>query len=246
MVELGARFVDELLALLDGLVDLVERRLHGVRRVHVLEHDLLDVDADPVGVAELLQDFVGLGGYAGAAGRNDFVHAVVPHDLAHRRFGHVAKAQLRRAHIEQKCARVLDPVLHDPLDDGNVQIAREHQGFVLEAPVDILRPDPGLGGAEAELLLELALDRHLDHGVDERDEKVKPRSGVRREAPESEHDAPLIRVDLVDRAESGHRNNETDKDRDRVLRYELGYVDLRHSGRVKIKRALTTTSKRHV
>ena len=126
LVVLGPGVVDGALLLLDGLVDLVERRLHRVGRVHVLEDELLDLDADPVQLAQPLQLLLGLERDRLAADRQDLVHAVVAHDLAHGRLGHVPERLGDVAHAEEEGARVLDPVLDDPLDHRDVEVAREH------------------------------------------------------------------------------------------------------------------------
>ena len=127
LVVLGPGVVDGALLLLDGLVDLVEGGLHRVGRVHVLQHELLHLDADAVEVAEPLQLLLGLERDLLAADGQDLVDAVVAHHLAHGGLGHVAERLGHVAHVEQVLARVLDPVLDDPLDHRDVQVAGEHQ-----------------------------------------------------------------------------------------------------------------------
>ena len=126
LVVVGPGVVDGALLLLDGLVHLVEGGLHRVGRVHVLEHELLDLDADPVEVAQPLQLLLGLQGDRLAADGDDLVHAVVAHHLAHGRLRHVAEGLGHVAHVEEELARVLDAVLDDPLDHRHVQVAGEH------------------------------------------------------------------------------------------------------------------------
>ena len=55
LVVFGACVIDHPVPLLLGLVDLVPRRFHGVRRVDVLEDDLLDRDAHLVLLRQLTQ-----------------------------------------------------------------------------------------------------------------------------------------------------------------------------------------------
>ena len=61
-----------------------------------------------------------------AADGEHLVDAVVADDLAHRRLGHVAERLVHVAHVEEVLLGILDPVLHDPLDDGDVEVAGEH------------------------------------------------------------------------------------------------------------------------
>ena len=60
LVVVGPGLVDGPLLLLDGLVDLVEGGPHRVGRVHVLQDELLDLDAHAVELAEPLQLFLRL------------------------------------------------------------------------------------------------------------------------------------------------------------------------------------------
>jgi predicted SprT family Zn-dependent metalloprotease len=69
----------------------------------------------------------------------DFVDAVVAHDLAHHRFVHVTERRrisppgsaVEVPDLEQILVGVLHLVLHDPLDDRNVEVASQHQRFEL-------------------------------------------------------------------------------------------------------------------
>jgi len=59
-------------------------------------------------------------------------------------------------------------------------------------------------GAEAELLLELSLDRNLLHLLDaEWDLAVRARAGGTNEPPEPRDQASFVRLDLVIRADQG-------------------------------------------
>ena len=99
--------------------------------------------------------------------REQLGHAVIADHGAHRRLGHQPERLVDVAQLEEILVGVGDLVLDDPLDGRDVQIAGQHQRlggglFVLaEGAVDV-----GANGAEAELLLELALDRDLLHLLD--------------------------------------------------------------------------------
>src|SRR5450759_3364153 len=212
LVVLGPGVVDGALLLLDGLVDLVERRLHQAGRIHVLEDELLDLDADPVQLTKPLQLRLGLKRDRLAPDGQDLVHAVIAHDLAHGRLGHVPERLGDIAHAKEVCRRILDPVLDDPLDHRDVEVSRANlrfgDGLLRGRRISRLGRRPR--GPEPELHLELPLDRHLGDLLHaEGDLDVRARLGGPHELAEALDHRHLVRFDLVVAGhdqEQGRRN----------------------------------------
>ena len=141
--------------------------LHRVGRVHVLQHDLLDLDAGLVAVAQPLQLLLGVERDLLAADREHLVDAVVAHDLAHHRLVHVAEGLGHVADVEEVAfgSRIRYCTIHSTT-------------ATFRSPVSISDSACASGGvansdcaaaarrAEAELRLQLALHRHLGHRLD--------------------------------------------------------------------------------
>ncbi len=132
LVVFRLRFVDHPLALLLGLVHLVEGGLDRIRRIDILEHDLLYPDAGLVLVAKHLQLQIDQILDLLPTDRQDLVDGPITHDLAHYRFTEVAEGLLDLSHPEEVLVRIDDPVLHHPLDHDGVEITGQHVGLVLQ------------------------------------------------------------------------------------------------------------------
>src|SRR5690606_15941074 len=138
------------------------RRWHDVLQLHrdyadavvILVHRFLDL------VARVARDI-------DAGYRQDLAAYPVTDDAPHHRLRDVSQGLRRVPHAVQELDRVLDPVLHDPLDLNDVQVPGQHQRLVRERAGE-LRPVErgGFGRAEAELLLQHALGRDVLHGID--------------------------------------------------------------------------------
>ena len=202
-VVLGPRLVDHPVALLLRLVDLVPRRLDRIRRIDVLQDDLVDGDAHLVLVGQALQPFLDARLDLLAPDGEHLRHCPVADHLAHDRLVHGAEGVLEVAHLEEVEVRIGYAVLHDPLDHRHVEVARQHHGLLGGVAVEggVLRADARLHRPEAELLLELPLHGHLEHGLRERDLGAQARLGGAHVAAEPEHHADLLRLHLVQRAE---------------------------------------------
>ena len=89
VVRVGLAFVLQPLAILARLDGVVERRLHLVGRLHVLQRDLLHEHAGAVAVEDLLHQLLGLLRDLLAAFVQREVHLALADDLADRRLGDV-------------------------------------------------------------------------------------------------------------------------------------------------------------
>jgi len=208
-VVVSSRFVDRPLALLFGLVDLVERRFDGIRWIDVLQDDLVDHDAGLVAVAQLLQLDLDLVLDLQPADGDDLVHRSVTHHRPHHGLVHVAEGLGDISDLEEVLVGIRDAVLSDPLDDGHIEIAGEHQRLTFEIAVSIPGAHPGLDGLESELLFELALDRYLEDLLDGgRELEVESRIGGSIELAEAEDDTDLLGLDSEDGADHHHGSNE--------------------------------------
>ena len=99
----------------------------------------------------------------------------IAHHLSHDRLVHGAEGAGGIAHLEEIEIRIGDAVLHDPLDDRHVQIAGQHHRLGAEVVGAEGGAHGGLGGPEAELLLQLPLNRNLVYLLDERNLHPKAR-----------------------------------------------------------------------
>ena len=119
----------------------------------------------------------------------------------------------RLADLEEVLVGIHDPVLHHPLHVGRVQVAGEHVRLGLEALAGVLAADVGLHGAEAELLLELALHRHLQHPLDaEGQAEVQAGIGAAHVLAEAQHHGDLLRLHLVEAGD--HRPDGQEQDQE--------------------------------
>jgi hypothetical protein len=171
----------------------------------------------PIEVAEPLQLLLGCERDRGAADGDHLVHAVVADHVPHRRFRHVAEGLGHVPDVEEIGLGIPDPELHDPLHDRDVQVAGQHQRLCLGlGRLGELGPHAGPRGAEAELHLELALDRHFGDALDpERQLEVGSRVRGANVGPEPLDDAHLLGLDLVvgrEEEEEGDESNEDDPD----------------------------------
>ena len=115
-------------------------------------------------------------------------------------------------HVEEERPGILDLELDDPLDDGDVEIAGQHQGFAEKTFIRVLRAYARLGRAKTKLFLELPLDGNLDDRLHEGYEKVQAWAGHTVEPAELEHDAGLIGLDLIDGAIERYNGDEPEND----------------------------------
>ena len=206
----GAGFVDQAVALLLRLVDLVPRRLDRVGRVHVLQDDLLDRDAHLVLGHECLQPLFDLRLDILPADGQHLGDRPVADDLAHDGFVHRAEGGFDVTDFKQELVGIRHAILHDPFNDGDVQIAGQHDGLIGELAFREAAADAGFDGAEAKLHLELALHRHLDYRLGERQLGAQPRLRGADVAPEPQHDADFLRLHLVERAEQPNQDEHGD------------------------------------
>src|SRR5947207_4781051 len=217
------RVVHLLLELLARLVDLVERRLHAQRRYHVLELNGDDLDAVVVAGHRVL-DLVARGVRdLDTADREHDAADPVTDDPAHHGLGQVAQRLRRLAHPVEVLHRVVDPILHDPFDLDDVQVAREHQRFVGVAARELSARAIALVGplgAEAELLLQHALRRYDLHAVDsERQLRVPAVVGDAGHTAEALDDRALLGLYRVEGARGGpDRGQDADPDQHRAPR----------------------------
>ena len=192
LVVFGARLIDQPVALLLRLVHFVPGRLDRIGRRHVLQDDLLDDDAHLVLVDHVLEQPLRRGGDLLPAHGEHLGHRAVPHHLAHHRLVHAPERLREAADLEEVPVGIGHPVLHDPLDHGDVQIAGEHDRLVREALLRVPGPGGRLRRAESELFFELALDRHPHDLFDERQLDVETRLGRADVPSEAEHDADFL------------------------------------------------------
>ena len=183
-------------------------RLHFIRRVDILKHELLDLDAVAVVIAELLKRFLGLQSDGLAAHGQNLVDAVVTHHFAHDGLRHVPEGVGDAAEVEQVFVGILDAVLDDPLDHRDIEVAGEHERFLLRllgSPE--LRLSAGPDRFEAELHLELPFVRHAGEALYAKGEpEMRPRirgSGVLAEALDDRH---FVRRHLVETREKEKRH----------------------------------------
>ena len=219
VVVLGPGLVDLPLLFLEGFVDLVEGRLDRLGRIDILKDELADLDPDLVSVAEILEKVFRLVGQPVSSRRQDLVHGVVPDDAPDDGLVHVAERRFRLAHLEEILVRVLDLVLDDPLDVQDVQVAGEHDRFLLGVGGDgELGVDAGCRRPEAELVLELALDGNARQSLDAEGEfEVEARVGRPDEPPEPQDDAHFVGPDLVKRSVENDDRHDRDDGRPDVL-----------------------------
>ena len=109
------------------LIDFVEGRLHRGRRTHSSELHLLNLQTEPVFRAQLRQPPERRGLDIVPADGQDFIDRAIADDFAHHAFGEIAQRLLRLARAEEILLRVGDPVLHDPWDEGGIEVARDHR-----------------------------------------------------------------------------------------------------------------------
>ena len=167
-------------------------------------------------------------GHLGAADGQHLVDDAIADDLAHHRFAHVAEGFLDVAHLEQVLVGIDDPVLHHPLDHRGVQVAGEHVRFVLVGFGGVLALHAGLHGAEAELLLQLALDGNLQNPLDaEGNLEVQSRVGAAHVLAEAQDEPGLFGIDREEAGESQHQDQQTADDQPQLAPVELGQLDLR-------------------
>jgi hypothetical protein len=167
---------------------------------------LLEVNPDPVFVTERLQSLLGLGGDPLATDGENFVHAVIAHDLPHRGLGHVPECLVHVPDVEKVVVGVLDLVLNDPFHQRHVEVSGQHQGLVqVLASFAILGAHPGLKRAESELGLELTLDRHLANPLGEGDLEMKPGARLPDVGAETLHNPRFIGLHLI---KAGEEQNE--------------------------------------
>ena len=136
LVVIAPGFVDQFLFLLLGLVDLVERLLHRLGRVDVLQLHLVDADPHCVFGREFLHlgqrfrfDFL-------AADGNHLVHGAIADDFPHHGFGNIAQGFTRLPHLEQEFNGIRDAVLHHPFHQCGIQVTGYHLGFPLSVDGD--------------------------------------------------------------------------------------------------------------
>ena len=133
-----------------------------------------------------------------AADRQHLRDRPVADHLPHDRFVHRAERVFGSAHLEEELIRVGHAVLHDPFDDGDVQVAGQHHRLVLEVLGRVPGAYGGLFGPETEFLLQLALHGDALHRFRERELRVEPGFRCPDEAPEPQHDADLLGLNLVE------------------------------------------------
>ena len=158
--------VDQFLALLLGLVDLVEGGPDRVRGSYILKDNLGHSDAGLVLIAKGLKLFLdGLGQLRPTHGQN-LVYGPVTDDFAHDGLRHVSKGLGYVSDPEAIVKGVGDAVLNTPFHHGDVEIAGQHQGFFPKIERRILGSYPRHFGSEPIFLFQLALRGDVVHPLD--------------------------------------------------------------------------------
>ena len=130
--------VDSGLFLLLRLVDLIERGLHHGRRTHGRELNLLDLNSQAVLGAKIGQTFQRGCFDVMPSNCEHFIHGAVANHFAHNALGKIAQRLLRLAGAEKVQFRIGDAILHDPRNEGGVEIARDHCLGFLRFPVALV------------------------------------------------------------------------------------------------------------
>ena len=208
VVGVGLALVPEALAVLAGLDRVVERRLHLVGRLHVLQRHLLHVDAGLVAVEHLLHQLLGRLG--------DLLAALVQHEVhlaPCRRPRGSPSARLKRddqvglADVEEVVLGALEVVLDRELDVDDVLVVGQHQRFL----VDLVLRRVAVADLDRLHLREVdELDR-LD-----RERQVPARAGLRGLGvlAEARDDAAAAFVDDVEAAREPDDQHQRDEDAD--------------------------------
>ena len=159
LVVIAPGFIDQLLFFLLGLVDLVERRLHRLGRIDVLQLHLIDADPHCVFSCERLHlgqrfrfDFLSADG-------NHLVHGAIADDLPHYGFRNIAEGSPRLPNVEKEFNGIRDAVLNHPLHQCGVQVTGHHLRFLLRVARNLIRIR-GACGRKPEFLLQLPFDRN--------------------------------------------------------------------------------------
>jgi hypothetical protein len=203
---------------------------------------LLDVDPGPVAVAQRLELVLGLDLDRLAPDGQNLAHAVVAHDLAHAALRHVPQGIAHGSHVENVLVGVGDAVLNDPFHVGDVQVTREHARLAIGhlGRIFVLGLDGGPMGAEAELLLQLALDRHAEDLLDEGKLEVRSRLGGTGIGSETRDQAHFLGLDLIvaDPRQEQHQQQADDR---RESRTEGGCDAARRATQVTRGEAVVAT-----
>ena len=114
---------------------------------------------------------------------------------AEARLVHIAERAIDVADLERVVVGVGHAVLRDPVDDGDVEVAGQHQRLTGEVARVVGRAATGLGRTEPELLFELAFHRNTDLGFDEWELEVDTRLERALILAEAQDQRDLFRLD---------------------------------------------------
>lgn len=194
---------------LAGLVGVVERALHLLRRLNALHGHVADLRAERVAVEDLLHQQLGVERDFFAADVQDVVHLALAHDFADRGLGDLAHRLIRLQIVEQPRFRVLQGVLHRELDVDDVLVIGQHQRFfeVLRAHVAAVADLDRAHFVDVDLFVGLERVRHAP---------VQARTGAVAVFAEGRDDAGLAFAHAEHAAgepdEADHRHRRADRD----------------------------------
>ena len=203
VVRVGLALVLQSLAILACLDGVVERGLHLVGRLHVLQRDLLHEHAGAVAVEVLLHQLLGLLGDLLAAFVQREVHLALADHFADRRLGDIRDDLVGTPVVEDVVLGALQVVLDGELDVDDVLVIGQHHRFL----VDLVLRRVAIADLDRLHLRELD---ELD-GFDGKGQ-VPAGSGLRRLGvlAEARHDTAATFVDDVEAA--GEPDDEDQRD----------------------------------